>query len=94
MSDSSSFWSIECPVGDPDLFVCMNCLEEVFRAQVPIQGCPGCGAVSSFEAFSFDSLKDWGTEELIQKAQALGAQSGTSTPSAELISKVDDSLSI
>ena len=94
MSDSSAFWSIECPVGDPDLFVCMNCLEEVFRAQIPIQGCPGCGAVSSFEAFSLDSLKDWGTEELIQKAQALGVPTRTSTPSAESTPKADDSLSL
>ena len=70
MSDSSAYWPIECAVGDPDLFVCMTCLEEVFRAKVPIQGCPGCGAVSTFEPFTLESLQDWGTEELIQKAHA------------------------
>ena len=82
MSDSSSYWSIDCASGDPELFVCMACLEEVFRAKVPIQGCPGCGAVSAFEPFTFESLQAWGTEDLIKKAQATGAQPQTSSPSA------------
>ncbi len=73
MSDST-YWPVECKPGEPDLFVCMDCLEEVFRAKVPVQGCPGCGAVSTFEAFSLDSLMEWGTEDLVQKAQATGAQ--------------------
>ncbi|WP_447969437.1 hypothetical protein [Nitrospira sp. M1] len=80
MSESSAYWSVECSPGEPDLFVCMECLEEVFRAKVPIQGCPGCGAVSTFEPFAFESLEEWGTPELIAKAQAAGAQSH-STPS-------------
>ena len=83
MSDSSLYWSIECPPGEPDLFVCMACLDEVFRAMVPIQGCPGCGAVSTFEAFTLESLQEWGTEELISKAQATGAQPQPSVAAAE-----------
>ncbi len=91
MSDSSSYWDIECPIGDPDLFVCMACLEEVFRAKVPIQGCPGCGAVSTFEAFTLDSLQAWGTDELIQKARATGAQPQSTTPPADSPSDADGS---
>lgn len=93
MSDSSSaYWSIECSSGDPDLFVCMECLEEVFRAKVPIQGCPGCGGVSTFEAFTLESLKDWGTEELVKKAHATGAQVQSSTPPVDSTNNTDSPL--
>ena len=92
MSDSSAYWSIECSSGEPDLFVCMACLEEVFRAKVPIQGCPGCGAVSTFEAFTLESLQDWGTEELLKKAQATGAQLQSSASSVDSTTNTDGSL--
>ncbi len=92
MSDSSAYWSVECPPGGPDLFVCMDCLEEVFKAKIPIQGCPGCGAVSTFEAFTLDSLQEWGTDELIKKAQATGAQSQSSTVATDLATPTDGSL--
>ena len=90
MSDSSAYWSIECPPGEPDLFVCMACMDEVFRAKVPIQGCPGCGAVSTFEAFTLESLQEWGTEELISKAQETGAQPQASVAAAESPILTDD----
>ncbi|MCA9470661.1 MAG: hypothetical protein MRJ96_03785 [Nitrospirales bacterium] len=91
MSDSSTFWSMECSPGEPDLFVCMDCLGEVFRAKLPVEGCPGCGAVSMFEAFTLESLQDWATPELLAKAQSLGAQpqSQPSTPPVDSSSSND-----
>ncbi|MCA9463016.1 MAG: hypothetical protein KC563_02555 [Nitrospira sp.] len=68
MSESPSFWTVDCAQGEPDLFVCMACLEEVFQGKVPINGCPGCGAVSTFEPFSLDAIRDWGTDNLIAKS--------------------------
>ncbi len=69
MTESLSFWPIECQEGEPDLFVCLTCLLEVFQAKVPVEGCPGCGAIGAFEPFKLEAIKDWGTEDLIRKAQ-------------------------
>ena len=30
--------------------------------------CPACHGVSTYEAFTLESIRDWGTEELIAKA--------------------------
>ena len=68
MIETQTFWAIECAEGDPDFFVCMNCLNDVYRRKVP-RKCSSCGATSTFESFTFDSIKNWGTEELIAKAQ-------------------------
>ena len=76
MTESPSFWTVECAQGEPDLFVCLSCLEEVFKAQVPVNGCPGCGALSTFEPFSFDAIREWGTESLIAKAGRFGTSPG------------------
>jgi len=76
---SQTFWPVECEQGAPDLFVCMECLNEVFRSKVPMQGCPGCGAVSTFEPFTLESIQEWGAEELIAKARS-AANSGTDSP--------------
>lgn len=70
MSESHTFWPVNCEQGDPNLFVCMECLNEVFQSKVPVQGCPGCGGVSTFEPFTLHAIQEWGTEELIHKAQA------------------------
>ena len=78
MLQSQTFWPVECEQGAPDLFVCMECLNEVFRSKVPMQGCPGCGAVSTFEPFTLESIQDWGSEELIAKARS-AANSGMET---------------
>ena len=69
MTESLSFWPIECQEGEPNLFVCLTCLDEVFRAKVPVEGCPGCGAIGEFEPFKLEAIKDWGTENLIRKAE-------------------------
>lgn len=68
MSESPTFWAVECAEGDPDFFVCMDCLNEVYRRKVPRE-CPNCNAISSFEAFTLSAITDWGSEELIKKAQ-------------------------
>ena len=89
MSESQDFWSVEREQGQPDLFVCMTCLNEVFRAQLPAQGCPTCGAFSSYEAFTLEDIQAWGTEELIQKARQLSA---TLSPAQEKIMSDSPSL--
>ncbi len=68
MSESLPFWDMDCAQGEPDLYVCMGCMEEVFRAKVPKYGCPGCGAVSTFEPFTLEAIREWGTESLIGKS--------------------------
>ena len=75
MTGSLSFWPIECQEGEPNLFVCLTCLEEVFQAKVPVEGCPGCGAIGEFEPFNLKAIKDWGTEDLIRKAEQLPSSS-------------------
>jgi hypothetical protein len=48
----------------------MSCLNEVFFRKVPMPDCPTCHGVSTYEAFTLDAVRDWGTEELIAKAHA------------------------
>ena len=69
MAHEQAFWPRECGEGEPDLLVCMSCLNEVFRQKVPMPDCPSCHGVSTYEPFTMDSIQDWGTEELIAKAQ-------------------------
>jgi hypothetical protein len=87
MSQEQTFWSVECEKGDPEFLVCMSCLNEVFWRKVPMPDCPTCHGVSTYEAFGLDSIRDWGTEELIAKAlnaEAEAAQLATQpSPSAD-----------
>jgi len=69
MSHEQLFWPVECEEGEPDLLVCMSCLSEVFRRKVPMPDCPTCHGISTYEAFTLQAIRDWGTEELIAKAQ-------------------------
>ncbi|MGH7205231.1 MAG: hypothetical protein ACREI2_03355 [Nitrospiraceae bacterium] len=68
MSREQAFWPVECGEGEPDMLVCMSCLSEVFRRKVPMPECPTCHGVSTYEAFTLESIRDWGTEDLIAKA--------------------------
>jgi hypothetical protein len=70
MSAEQAFWPVETEDGEPDLLVCMSCLNEVFRGKVPMPDCPTCHGVSTYEAFTLESIQDWGTPELIAKAEA------------------------
>ena len=74
MSREQAFWPVECGEGEPDLLVCMSCLSEVFRRKVPTPECPTCHGVSTYEAFTLESIRDWGTEDLIAKALSAEAE--------------------
>lgn len=87
MAAEQAFWPVECEEGEPDLLVCMSCLNEVFRRKVPMPDCPTCHGVSTYEAFTLESIRDWGTPELIQKAET--AESAVEPPPARTISLHD-----
>lgn len=76
MSREQLFWPVECGEGEPDLLVCMSCLNEAFRRKVPMPDCPTCHGVSTYETFTLQSIRDWGTEELIAKALKAEAEVG------------------
>ena len=46
----------------------MSCLSEVFYCKVPMPDCPTCHGVSTYEAFTLEAIRDWGTEDLVAKA--------------------------
>ena len=75
MADDPTFWHVECGEGEPDFFVCIQCLNEVYHGKIP-KVCPTCETISSFEAFTLDSINDWGTAELIRKATQASAETG------------------
>lgn len=83
MTELPSFWTVECVQGEPDLFVCMACLEEVFQAKVPMNGCPGCGAVSTFEPFRIEAIREWGTDSLIAKSLECHQTSSANEPDSK-----------
>jgi hypothetical protein len=83
MTESQSFWPVECAQGEPDLFVCLTCFDEVFKAKMPVDGCPSCGAIAAFEPFSLDAIREWGTENLIQKAEQLPSSSSSSNSGSD-----------
>ena len=84
MAHDQTFWPVECEDGEPDLLVCMSCLGEVFRRKVPMPDCPACHGVSTYEAFTLESIRDWGTEDLIAKAErAQAAREQPPIPSPE-----------
>lgn len=70
MGTKQAFWSVPAKDGEPDLWVCMSCLNEAFCRKVPMPDCPTCHGVSTYEAFTLAAVQDWGTEELIAKATA------------------------
>jgi hypothetical protein len=45
----------------------MSCLSEVFYRKVPMPDCPTCHDVSTYEAFTLEAIRDWGTEDLVAK---------------------------
>jgi hypothetical protein len=81
MSERQTFWPVECEAGEPDLLVCMSCLNEVFKRKVPIPDCPACHGVSTYEAFTLEAIRDWGTDPLIEKAVRANAEVEQPVPS-------------
>lgn len=70
MASTQSFWSVPQHEGTAEFWVCMSCLGEVFYRKVPMPDCPSCHGVSTYESFTLDAVRDWGTDELIAKAVA------------------------
>ena len=68
MSATQSFWSVPQRAGEPAYWVCMSCLSEAFYLKVPMPDCPTCHGVSTYEAFTLEAIRDWGTGDLIAKA--------------------------
>ncbi len=81
MHREEAFWPVDSADSATDLWVCMSCLSEVYWRKVPIPDCPTCHGVSTYEAFTLDSIRDWGTDELIAKAVA--AEASTNQPSVQ-----------
>jgi hypothetical protein len=78
-----AFWSVACGEGEPDLWVCMSCLSEAYRRKVPMPDCPTCHRVSTYEAFTLESIKEWGSQELIDKAGRATVEPPPLPPRAE-----------
>ncbi len=68
MSAIQSFWSVPQRDAEPPFWMCMSCLSEVFYRKVPMPDCPTCHGVSTYEAFTLEAIRDWGTEDLVAKA--------------------------
>lgn len=83
---SQSFWPVSHR--DDDFWVCMSCLGEVFFRKVPMPDCPSCHGVSTYEGFTLDAIRDWGTEDLIAKAVAAQAASAAQ-PATESAAPVE-----
>ncbi|MSR24627.1 MAG: hypothetical protein EXR96_06005 [Nitrospiraceae bacterium] len=81
MFERQTFWPVECEAGEPDLLVCMSCLNEVFKRKVPMPDCPACHGVSTYEAFTLEAIRDWGTDPLIEKAVRANAEVEQPVPS-------------
>jgi hypothetical protein len=67
----------------------MSCLTEVFYRKVPMPDCPSCHGVSTYEGFSLEAIRDWGTEELIAKAVADQETAPSTQPSVESTAPVE-----
>ena len=89
MASTQSFWSVSDREGGTDFWVCMSCLGEVFYRKIPMPDCPSCHGVSTYEGFTLDAIRDWGTEELIAKASAAQEASEAIQPAAEPASSVE-----
>ena len=81
MASTQLFWTVSHR--DDDFWVCMSCLGEVFYRKVPMPDCPSCHGVSTYEGFTLEAVRDWGTEELIAKAVAAQDAAATVQPPVE-----------
>jgi hypothetical protein len=89
MSATQSFWSVPQRAGEPAYWVCMSCLSEVFYCKVPMPDCPTCQGVSTYEAFTLEAIRDWGTEDLITKAGIAEPPAGLDAVSTASVKAVD-----
>ena len=89
--EHQTFWSVDSEAGEPDFWVCMSCLSEVFRRKVPMPDCPMCHGVSTYEAFTLDAIRDWGSQDLIAKADQAQADAESEPVQAGERTGLDDS---
>lgn len=87
MASMQSFWPVSHR--DDDFWVCMSCLAEVFYRKVPMPDCPSCHGVSTYEGFTLEAIRDWGTDELIAKAIATQEAAASAQPAAEAAASVE-----
>lgn len=87
MTSQQTFWPVSHR--DDDFWVCMSCLGEVYYRKVPMPDCPSCHGVSTYEGFTLEAIRDWGTEELIAKALAAQQASTTDESSVESATSVE-----
>lgn len=67
----------------------MSCLTEVFYRKVPMPDCPSCHGVSTYEGFTLEAIRDWGTEELIAKAVAAQETAVAAQPVVESATPIE-----
>jgi len=89
MSATQSFWSVPQRDGEPPYWMCMSCLSEVFYRKVPMPDCPSCHGVSTYEAFTLEAIRDWGTEDLVAKADLAGHAATLEVLSAASVNSAD-----
>jgi hypothetical protein len=89
MSAIQSFWSVPQRDAEPPFWMCMSCLSEVFYRKVPMPDCPTCHEVSTYEAFTLEAIRDWGTEDLVAKADLAHQAANLESASAASAHSVD-----
>jgi hypothetical protein len=87
MASTQLFWPVSHR--DDDFWVCMSCLGEVFYRKVPMPDCPSCHGVSTFEGFTLEAVRDWGTEDLIAKAVAAQREAAAAPAAVESAAPVE-----
>jgi hypothetical protein len=87
MASMQSFWPVSHR--DDDFWVCMSCLTEVFYRKVPMPDCPSCHGVSTYEGFTLEAIRDWGTEDLIAKGVAAQEAAASAQPTTEAAAPVE-----
>jgi len=51
--------------------------------------CPTCQGVSTYEAFTLEAIRDWGTEDLIAKAGVAQQEAGPEVVQAASVKSAD-----
>lgn len=87
MASTQSFWTVSHR--DDDFWVCMSCLSEVFYRKVPMPDCPSCHGVSTYEGFTLEAVRDWGTDDLIAKAVAAQGEAAAAPSAIESAAPVE-----
>jgi len=87
MTSPQTFWPVSHR--DDDFWVCMSCLGEVYYRKVPMPDCPSCHGVSTYEGFTLEAIRDWGTDDLIAKAVAAQQAATAGQPPIESTAPVE-----